>query len=105
MPPAYCSLRCAKSHGREKRRAVKRNAFVANVNRRDIYERDNWTCQLCHKKVDPTKKVPHPKAPTIDHIVPLAAGGSHEPANAQCAHFLCNATKGDRGTDQLRLIG
>ena len=60
MPPAYCSLRCAKSHGREKRRAVKRNAFVANVNRRDIYERDNWTCQLCHKKVDPTKKVPPP---------------------------------------------
>jgi len=101
----YCSSRCARAHGKDRRRATKRDAFVANVNRLAIYERDNWTCQLCRKKVDRTKKVPHPKAPTIDHIVPLGAGGTHEPVNAQCAHFLCNSIKGDRGTDQLRLIG
>jgi 5-methylcytosine-specific restriction endonuclease McrA len=102
----YCSLQCARAHGRDKRRAVKRNAYVADVNRRAIFERDGWQCQLCGDPVKRNAKVPDPKAPTIDHIVPLAAGGTHEPANAQCAHFLCNSRKGHRAAnDQLRLIG
>ncbi|NEA63940.1 HNH endonuclease [Streptomyces sp. SID12488] len=41
-------------------------------------------------------RVPSPMAPTLDHIVPLARGGSHEPANVQAAHFLCNNKKNDR---------
>jgi len=49
------------------------------------------------KKVMRGAVVPHPLAPTIDHVVPLAAGGLHEPANVQLAHFLCNARKSDRG--------
>ncbi len=49
-----------------------------------------------------------PLAPVIDHIVPLDAGGLHEPANVQCAHFLCNSKKGARvygAGEQLRLVG
>jgi len=52
--------------------------------------------------------VPHPLAPTIDHLIPLADGGSDSPANVATAHFLCNSTKGERhggGGDQLTLIG
>jgi 5-methylcytosine-specific restriction endonuclease McrA len=52
-----------------------------------------------------TKVVPHPKAPTIDHIVPLSAGGDDTKANVQLACFLCNSIKGSRGTQQLTLIG
>lgn len=103
--PMFCSSRCAKRAVEERRRARKVNAYVADVNRRYIFERDNWTCQLCGKRVARTKKVPHPNAPVIDHILPLAKGGTHEPRNAQCAHFLCNSLKSDGGTDQLRLIG
>lgn len=101
----FCSTKCSRAHAKAKRRAVKRNAYVADVSPTAIFERDCWTCQLCRRKVDRTKSAPHPKSPTIDHIVPLGAGGTHEPSNAQCAHFLCNSIKGDRGTDQLRLIG
>ena len=39
-------------------------------------------------------------------FVPLADGGTHEPANVQCAHYLCNSVKSDgAANDQLRLVG
>jgi 5-methylcytosine-specific restriction endonuclease McrA len=52
------------------------------------------------------KSVPHPKAPTIDHIIPLSAGGDDTKANVRLAHFLCNSRRGNRGdVEQLKLIG
>lgn len=105
-PPAYCSTRCARADSKDRRRARKRDAFVAPVFRRKIFDRDSWRCQLCGKAVNRKAVVPHPKAPVLDHIIPLAAGGTHEPSNAQCAHYLCNSVKSDGAmNDQLRLIG
>jgi 5-methylcytosine-specific restriction endonuclease McrA len=47
-----------------------------------------------------------PLAATIDHIVPLAAGGDDTKANVQLAHRRCNTRKGARGGEQqLRLVG
>lgn len=103
---SYCSPRCQRSDGKARRRAIKRDAYVAHVYRIRIFERDKWTCRLCGKKTRQDKTVPHPLAPVIDHIVPLSKGGTHEPANTQCAHFLCNSIKSDRGGgEQLMLIG
>lgn len=102
----YCSDRCQSASARALRRARERGAFVERVVRRKIFERDGWRCQICRRLVFRSKVVPHPRAPTIDHIVPLAAGGSHEPANAQTACFECNSRKSDgAANDQLRLIG
>jgi 5-methylcytosine-specific restriction endonuclease McrA len=70
--------------------------MVEPVYRYKIFEQDEWTCQLCGLPVDREAEVPSPLAPTIDHIIPLAKGGTHEPSNAQCAHFICNSTKCDR---------
>ena len=104
----YCSSKCGDKAGRDRRRARKRDAYVADVWRPRIYKRDGYRCQICGGKLAMGKSVPHPKAPTIDHIIPLAEGGTHEPANCQAAHFMCNATKSSgtapRG-DQLLLIG
>ena len=71
----------------------------------EIADRDRRRCQLCGKRVAMTKSVPHPKAPTIDHVVPRACGGDDTKANVQLAHFLCNSIKSARGTQQLALIG
>lgn len=102
----HCSKRCNRAHQRELERVSKREAFVANVYRQEIYERDNWRCQLCGKAVKRKAQVPDLLAPTIDHIIPLSLGGTHEPANTQLAHFGCNAKKSNRLTgDQLRLVG
>lgn len=94
----------AKSRARH--RARKRDAFVEDVLPDEIYQRDRYTCRLCGKRLAMTKFAPHPKSPSIDHIIPLSQGGTHEPANVQAAHFICNARKSDRlGGDQLLLIG
>ncbi|WP_406325811.1 HNH endonuclease [Streptomyces sp. NBC_01617] len=90
-----CSPRCGRRADKDKRRALERQAFVAPVSRPQVYERDHWTCQLCREPVARDQVVPHPQAPTLDHIVPLARGGTHEPSNVQLAHYRCNSIKSD----------
>ena len=104
----YCSRKCAKKAERDRRWARQRDAFVAEVPRAYIYRRDRYRCQLCGKPLAMSESVPHPNAPTLDHVIPLARGGTHEPSNVQAAHFLCNASKGDGYADapeQMALIG
>lgn len=110
---ATCSDECkaAKSAAdkrrlKDRRRARERAAYVEDVDRKRVFEMDGYRCYICRRKTDPTKKAPHPRAPTLDHLVPLAAGGRHEAANCRCACFSCNARKGDRGGgEQLMLVG
>ncbi len=91
---------------KDRRRARKRLAYVADVRRADIYARDKYRCQLCRRLLRMDVVVPHPKAAVLDHVIPLARGGTHEPANVQAAHFLCNSRKSDGGGgEQLLLIG
>ena len=70
----------------------------------DVFARDGFKCQICNKKLDMDKTAPHPDSPSIDHIIPLAKGGTHTWVNVQSAHFLCNCTKSDKGNAQMRLF-
>jgi len=88
-----------------RRRARMKDAFVEDVHPHIVFARDGYRCHICGKKVNRKAAVPHPLAPTIDHLVPLALGGTHEPLNARTAHFICNAMKREVGSgDQLLLI-
>jgi 5-methylcytosine-specific restriction endonuclease McrA len=69
----------------------------------DVHARDRWTCQLCGLPIDPEVAWPDPMSASVDHIVPLAAGGRHSMINVQSAHLGCNSRKGDRLPDDLRL--
>lgn len=109
----YCSLKCYRQsevykrmmrRAREKRRAIKRQAFIEHVSLVDIIERDGERCHLCGKKVAIDQKVPHDLAPTMDHLIPLSHGGKHEYKNVALAHFMCNCIRGDREPAQLRLL-
>jgi 5-methylcytosine-specific restriction endonuclease McrA len=62
----------------------------------EIYERDNWTCQICGEPIDPDLSAPHSMSKTTDHIVPLSRGGKHVVGNIQAAHLYCNISKGNR---------
>ncbi len=62
-----------------------------------VYRDDQWICYLCGDKVDKHKRHPHPQAPTLDHVIPLARGGLHVRENVRTAHSICNILKGDRG--------
>jgi 5-methylcytosine-specific restriction endonuclease McrA len=103
----YCSDRCALRSSSSRRRARLRSAKVERYSRHGIFERDGWRCHICQRKTRKAEVVPHPLAPTIDHLIPLARGGSDTPANVATAHFICNSIKGDgaggRG-DQLAIM-
>lgn len=110
---ACCSVACANEAARQDirnskqmRRARKKGAFVDAVYRQRIFERDGWRCRICGGRVKRDACAPHPMAPTLDHIVPLAKGGTHEPRNVQLAHSMCNSMKGDGSAgEQLLLVG
>ncbi len=87
---------------KDRRRARQHNAYVGDVVRSQIYERDGDRCWICEEQTDPNVVVPHPNAPTIDHIIALAVGGTHEPKNCATACFRCNAIKGDRDVEFAR---
>lgn len=67
-----------------------------SVKRQAILDRDGWSCHLCGGAIPKDAAVPHDLAATLDHIIPLARGGLHDPSNVAAAHFICNVRKGDR---------
>lgn len=67
-----------------------------------VFERDNWTCGICGKKIDKRFRQPNPNCATIDHIIPISVALEegwptdtiHTYANVQAAHLSCNLDKG-----------
>ena len=80
-----------------KRHAIMQTSFVEPVSIKKIYIRDKGMCGICKKKLSMAQV-------TIDHILPLSKGGTHEPKNVRVAHFSCNSRRGNRGEAQLRLL-
>lgn len=88
----YCSRRCQRQ-ATEFRRGER---FVVEPRfRYAIYQRDDWTCQLCFEAVDRDADPWSDWYPSLDHIVPQSHGGSDEWDNLRLAHRWCNAIRGD----------
>lgn len=85
-------MKAAKRRRKEREKGFKLTKF----RRLAIFERDDWTCRICHAPIDRSATAPSPLAASIDHRVPLSVGGKHELANLQAAHFRCNVRKGNR---------
>ena len=63
--------------------------------RRYVYERDDFTCVACGKT--------HQEAQlTIDHIIPVSKGGSHDLSNLQTLCFTCNRLKSNHADPRFR---
>lgn len=75
----------------EKKAAVKmtsqRRCFSQNE-RTAVYNKSEGRCAICGKFV-PFESF------TVDHIIPLAKGGSNDMSNLQCACKTCNRIKQD----------
>ena len=82
----------------KRRRKYMAGAIVEKFPSREIFDRDKWICQICLKPVDKELKYPDPMSKSLDHIIPIAAGGSHERKNVQLAHLVCNKRDNSRGT-------
>lgn len=74
-------------------RTMGRQPVIERFDPQEIFDRDQWVCQICRTAVDPALRWPQMRTATLDHRVPLAAGGTHTPANVQLAHWACNLRK------------
>lgn len=76
-----------------RRRARRRESVVGPVDLDAL-----WTgrCGICEQRLDRTLAHPDMQSKSIDHIVPLAAGGGHTQDNLQWTHLICNLRKGTR---------
>jgi 5-methylcytosine-specific restriction endonuclease McrA len=62
-----------------------------NISRKEIFRRDNYTCQYCGKKLPEL---------TVDHVIPRHLGGQHTWLNVVTACSACNHRKGGRMLDE-----
>lgn len=55
-----------------------------------------WTgiCGICEGPLDRTLRRPDLMSKSLDHIIPLARGGTHSQDNLQWTHLVCNLRKG-----------
>jgi 5-methylcytosine-specific restriction endonuclease McrA len=78
-----------------------------------VLDRDRWTCMMPHclhpctrainRALDGTDSM---WAPTLDHIVQKAQGGTHATGNLRAAHAWCNLCAGRRyGSPTLTVTG
>ena len=98
----WCSEECASKvrvHTMNVTRRIKTNEPFGAFFRIDIYNRDKWICKICKKPVEKDLSFPNPKRASLDHIIPLSRGGTHESGNVQLAHLSCNTSKGNRVGD------
>lgn len=94
----YCAPACKyRAHylGRRGRRAGADRSPYSLAN---IAERDGWDCSLCDEPIDRLISYPDEMCVSVDHVVPLARGGSDTLTNVALAHLVCNKRKGARVT-------
>ncbi len=73
---------------------IKRAHPMAKLTRKEIFMRDNFTCQYCGTKTHDL---------TLDHVVPRHRGGQHRWENLVSACKACNHRKGGRLPDEARM--
>lgn len=74
-----------------------RNSHQKRELKQRLYSKNGPNCKLCNKAFPFA-------ALTIDHIIPLAHGGSWHISNLQLACYPCNKEKDDKYTDPWSTI-
>lgn len=60
---------------------------------RDAIRRTGAACHICGEPIDYSLDWSQPQSFVVDHVVPLAKGGSDTRDNKKAAHRSCNSTK------------
>jgi len=104
----YCSERCQKRLY-DRKQDVKRDhrkrwrKHDKGITLDALYARDHGICYLCGGTCDYSDMsindgvfIAGNNYPSIDHVQPLAKGGTHTWDNVKLAHRICNSIKSDR---------
>jgi len=73
---------------------IKRPRPKVRLSRREVFLRDNYTCQYCGVR---TKDL------TLDHVIPRHRGGRHTWENLVSACRACNHRKGSRKPEEAHM--
>ncbi len=73
---------------------IRRPRPRVKLTRREIFIRDNYTCQYCDRQVADL---------TIDHVIPRSRGGLHVWDNVVSACKQCNHRKGGKSIAEARM--
>lgn len=96
--------KAAEAVGRRRARKLGSRVLDSGISWVTLLDKDGPECWLCGENVDPEDytvgtrgrgvgRVPGPRYPSHDHVIPLSAGGDHSWANSRLAHLQCNKKK------------
>ena len=112
----YCCVECrnkATNYNRDIRRRTKiKNAIIdKDITLKALYDRDNGICYICgeicswkDKETKDNVVICGDNYPSIDHVIPLVAGGKHSWDNVRLAHRICNSKKRDHTINYIPLV-
>lgn len=105
----YCSIECRNKyhnsvHSENRKRYTKINGEIDNsITLEKLIKRDNNICYLCNRECNILDyiyqgdyKIAGNYYPSIDHVIPIAKGGTHTWDNVRLAHRICNSLKSDK---------
>jgi hypothetical protein len=75
-----------------------RGRYPTEKLRREIYNRDNYTCQYCHEDLKDKRR-----AMCLDHVIPHSTGGTNSKKNLITACKRCNSKKGDKDPSKAKM--
>lgn len=84
--------RVAGNAAKHERRA-RETALIERFDPIEVYERDDWMCQICGSEVESAVLYPDPFSASLDHVIALSRGGDHTRQNTVLAHLRCNLMK------------
>lgn len=73
---------------------IRRPRPLARLSRREVFARDQFTCQYCNKRSSEL---------TLDHVIPRRRGGNHAWENLVSACRACNHRKAGRTPQEARM--
>lgn len=85
-----------------KRRAVYAKGDV--IDALLLFDLFGWMCYLCTEPIERHRRCPDWRAATIEHLVPIAHGGTHTWDNVVPAHYICNMQKSDLSLESQTVI-
>lgn len=98
----YCTDECKRKYQWRRKDAKRRFAIRTNgkvdwdISIERLIKRDGMKCYLCGDDVIKHDNTNHELYPSIEHVMPVAKGGTHTWDNVRLAHRKCNWEKSDK---------
>ena len=76
------------------RRAAEYGVAFVPFDYLEVFTTAGWKCQICGRDTPPALRgTKDPRAPELDHVIPMSKGGPHVRSNVQLACMACNNRK------------